>query len=601
MNFKSFLTRSVTAFFVRRLSSFTYLNTTQFLVALIDNIYKFLIVYFLIYIQGVESTHRIMAYTGAIFVLPFLLFSATSGTLADRFSKRNVIVFAKIFEFMVTLLGALCFYYKSQAGSYCILFLLATTSAIFGPSKYGILPEIVSTDRISKANGLMTSFTFLAIIIGSFLASFILDYSNRNYIFAALMCCAISLAGLVSSFCIEYTPPSGSQKRFNVFFLNEIYATLKLTSYDTSLLMAVIGSAFFLLLGAFVQLNIIPFAMESLNLSDIQGGYLFLLTAVGIGTGALLAGKISGNIVELGLVPLAGLGVVVCCYLLDIFSAHLYAVVPLLIVLGLFGGMYQIPLDSFIQVTSPNKNRGQVVAATNFLSFFGVLLASVLVFLLSEVFGFRADKGFTIIGTLTLGITIALAFQYFDFLTRFIAMVLSRLHFQTILNGKENIPEGPAIYVCYHQAWNETLILLGSQRRRMRFFIEDEKTHTKWLLRLYRLLRVVLIPAPEPLENNEMCLTAIKKTLKRGISVCIFVNTENVEQEIEKLKHSYSFREILQGENYPMIPVIIEKGEKNKKPRFFKRLLHHFRVPAEISFGSKDHTSSERCCSSLSF
>lgn len=292
---------------IRRLSSFTYLNFTQFLVALIDNIYKFLIVYFLISIQGVENTHRIMAFTGATFVLPFLLFSATSGTLADRFSKRNVIIFAKCFEFAVMSVGLLSFYYESVIGSYLLLFLLATTSAIFGPSKYGILPELVGTDRISKANGLMTSFTFLAIILGTFLASFVLDYTDRNFMFAAIACVCLSLVGLMTSFCIEYTPPSGSKKKFKIFFLREIFHSLTLASHDPSLLMAVLGSSFFLFLGAFVQLNIIPFAMQSLHLTDIQGGYLFLLTAIGIGSGALIAGKLSGKIVELGLVPIAGL------------------------------------------------------------------------------------------------------------------------------------------------------------------------------------------------------------------------------------------------------------------------------------------------------
>lgn len=583
---RSLLTATIPAFFIRRLSSFTYLNFTQFLVALIDNIYKFLIVYFLITVQGVENTHRIMAFTGATFVIPFLLFSATSGTLADRFSKRNVIIFAKILEFIVTLAGLYSFYIHSVFGAYVTLFLLATTSAIFGPSKYGILPELVTTDKISKANGLMTSFTFLAIILGTFLASFILDYSDRNFIFAAVGCSLISLVGLLASFCIEYTPPSGSQKSFNVLFLREIINSLKIASQDSCLMMAILGSSFFLFLGAFVQLNIIPFAMQSLHLSDIQGGYMFLLTAIGIGSGALASGKISGKIVELGLVPVASLCVAICCYLLDLFSDHLFAVVPLLTLLGFFGGVYQIPLDSFIQVSSPHRYRGQIIAATNFLSFFGVLLASGLEFLISDVLKFNADKGFTIIGSLTLCITAIATFQYFDYMTRFIAMVLSRLHFKTIFNGRENIPEEPAIYVCYHQAWNETLLLLGSQRRRVRFFIEDEKEHTKWLLRLYKLLRVVFIPTPEPLENNALCLSAIRQTLDRGISVCIFVNNPDVLEEMRKLKDSYSFREIIEGTHYPVIPVTIEKGENHKKPRLFKRLLNRFRVPAEITFGN---------------
>lgn len=591
---KSLLTHSISAFFVRRLSSFTYLNFTQFLVALIDNIYKFLIVYFLITIQGLDHTHKIMSFTGATFVLPFLLFSATSGTLADRFSKRNIIILAKMLEFVVVLLGLVCFYYHSVIGSYLILFMLATTSAIFSPSKYGILPELVTTDKISKSNGLMTSFTFLAIILGTFLASFILDYSNRNFILAASGCCLISLAGLISSFCIEYTPPSGSSKPFKALFLREIFNSLKVASEDPCLLVAVFGSSFFLFLGSFVQLNIIPFAMQSLGLTDIQGGYLFLIMAIGIGSGALIAGKMSGRIVELGLVPIAALCVSICCYLIDVFSSHIYVVVPLLILLGFFGGMYQIPLDSYIQVSSPNKSRGQIIAATNFLSFFGVLCSSGLVYLVTEVFGFNADKGFTIVGSLTLAIGAIVTYQYFDYMTRFIAMVLSKLHFQTTFNGKEAIPEGPALYVCYHQAWNDTLILSGSQKRRIRFFIEDEKFHTKWMKRLYMLLRVVLVPAPEPLENNALCLSAIRTTLDKGISVCIFVNNEDVQSEMEKLRHSYSFREILKDVDYPMVPVVIEKGEKNKQSRFFKKILNRFRVPAEITFGKQDQSLTDK-------
>lgn len=590
---KSILTGTISSFFIRKLSSFTYLNFTQFLVGLIDNVYKFLIVYFLISVQGVENTHRIMAFTGAIFVMPFLLFSASSGTLADRFSKRNVIIFAKTFEFIVVCIGLACFYFQSVIGCYVILFLLATTSALFSPSKYGILPELVGTDRISKANGLMTSFTFLAIILGTFLASFILDYSNRNFMLAAFGCVGISLAGMLASFCIEYTPPSGSEKKFKLFFLHEIFESLKICWHDPSLLMAVLGSSFFMFLGAFVQLNIIPFAMQSLGLTDIQGGYLFLLTAIGIGSGALLAGKISGKIIELGLVPIAAFLIAICCYTIDVFSSHFYVVTPLLMLLGFFGGIYQIPLDSFIQVTSPHQSRGQIIAATNFLSFFGVLAASALIYIITEVLGFTADKGFTLMGSFTLGFAVILTFQYFDYMTRFIAMVLSKLHFQSTVIGKEHLPDEPALYVCYHQAWNETLILLGSQRRRIRFFIEDEKEHTKWLKRLYLLLRVVMIPAPETLENDALCLSVIRKTLDKGISVCIFVNNANIQREMEKLKDSYSFKEILYGTNYPMIPVVIEKGEKNKKPRFFKRILNRFRVPAEITFG-RDQNIQER-------
>jgi len=576
---------------IRKWSSFTYLNITQFLGALNDNIYKLLIVFFLITIQGIENSHMILATTGAIFVLPFLLFSAPSGTLADRYSKRNIIFWTKVFELVIMVGGIIAFSFESSIGAYIVLFLLAAQSAFFGPSKYGILPELVSAEKISGANGLMTSFTFLAIILGTFFASFILDVTGRDFIIASIFCTIISVIGLITSFCIEYTPPSGSDKQLNPKFLSDIFFSLKVASEEPSLLAAIIGSAFFLFLGAFFQLNMIPFAVESLGLTDVQGGYLFLLTALGIGLGCMTAGKISGKTVELGLVPIAGVGVVICSYSLNVTSTHLFAVVPLVTLLGFFGGMFQIPLDSYIQLKSPNKFRGQIVAATNFLSFLGVLMASGLLFLLSEVFHLKAHRGFEVIGTITLFVTIVISYQFFDYICRFIGMILSRLHFRCTFSGQKNIPETPAIYVCYHTAWNDTLLMLGAQRRRMRFFIQNEQTHTKWLTRLYHLLRIVRVPSIEPLENSQICLTVIKNTLKKGISVCIFVENPNIKEEVEKLKESYSFCEVLEESDAPMIPVIIEKGLKNKHSRFFTKVMEKIHVPASITFGEQIKSS----------
>lgn len=571
--------------FFDRFSSFTYLNVTQFLGALNDNIYKLLIVYFFIQLEGIEFSHQILATTGATFVIPFLLFSAISGTLADRFSKRDIIVTTKILELVIMGLAVCAFAFQSKWGSYAILFMLATQSAIFGPSKYGIVPELVKTEKISKANGLMTSFTFLAIILGTFLASFLIQITGRNFIICSIFCTFIAIVGLVTSFCIEPTPPSGSEKKFQFFFLKEIYQTLKLAKQEVSLLPAMCGSAFFLFVGAFTQLNIIPYAVQSLQLSDIQGGYLFFLTALGIGTGALIAGKVSGRIVELGLVPFGALGISISAFMLDIFSTHLLIVIPLVTTLGIFGGIFEIPLDSYIQVASPRKSRGQMVAATNFMSFMGVLFASALIYLNSEVFGINSDRGFTMIGLLTLAVMLAFTYQFFDYLTRFVGSILSKLHFRTQFNGQENIPECPALYVCTHTAWNDTLLIMGSQRRRMRFFIEHEQKHYAWMKRLYRMLRVVFIPDIEPLVKNKECQEAIQKALQKGISVCIFIESWDIYSEVEKLHQTAPFNHILEAANYPLIPVRIEKGTKETRFNFFKRLFKRFRVPASVSFG----------------
>ena len=191
---------------------------------------------------------------------------------------------------------------------------------------------------------------------------------------------------------------------------------------------------------------------------------------------------------------------------------------------------------------APAKSRGQMVAATNFMSFLGVLLASGLIYLNSEVLGLQSDKGFTLIGLLTIGVMIAFTFQFFDYLTRFIASILSKLHFRTIFTGQENIPDCPALYVCTHTAWNDTLLLLSSQRRRMRFFIEHEQKHSPWMQKIYRLLRVVFIPDIEPLVKIKDCQEAVQKALKKGISVCIFIQSWDIYSEVEKLHQTAPFQ-----------------------------------------------------------
>jgi acyl-[acyl-carrier-protein]-phospholipid O-acyltransferase / long-chain-fatty-acid--[acyl-carrier-protein] ligase len=572
-------------FLTKKFTSFTYLNITQFLGALNDNIIRLLMAFFLIQQLGEESSYIIMSTTGFIFVLPFLLFSSNTGTLADRFSKRNIIVFTKILELLVMSVGLLAFAFESVLFGYVTLFMMATQSAIFGPSKYGIIPEIVKEEKISTANGLMTSFTFLAIIVGTFLASFITDITDRNFILAALTCTIISLAGVITSFGIEYTPPSGSVKRFDIRFLSDIYATLKISYKVPSLLPAVFGSAFFMFLGAFVQLNIIPYAIQSLNMTDVQGGYLFLLTAVGIGTGAVVSGKISGKTVELGLVPAAALGITLGLFGLDYFSASLGAVIPLVILIGFLGGIYQIPLDTFIQVASPNRYRGQVIAATNVVSFSGVMLASFLIYALTAFFGLKADQGFTVMGVFAGLATIYYGFQFFDYVTRFVGMVISKIHFSTTYSGQKNLTNEPTLYICRHTAWNDTLLMLGSQRLRVRFFIQKEQAYKGFLLRFYKMLRVVMVPEIETYETSSDFLEKIEKTVKRGMSVCLFIDREDLEKEAGRILTSQSFCSVLAENETPIIPVTIEKGTENKPARLLKKI----HIPAHVSFGNPIH------------
>lgn len=579
---KSFWQKLV-AFATHQSSSFTYLNVTQFLGALNDNLYKLLIGYFIIQLEGVENSARVLALAGAAFVVPFLLFSSPSGMLADRLSKRTVIVAVKILEFVIMAAGVFAFFFESALGSYFILFLMATQSAIFGPSKYGIIPEIVSSDRISHANGLLSSCSFLAIIIGTFLASFLTQMTNRNFVLCAFACTFFAFIGILTSFGIEYTQPAGSKRRWNPWFLWEVYETLKVASENRSLLTAIFASSYFLFVAAFFQLALIPYAMQMLYLSDVEGGYLFLLTALGIGIGSVTAAKVSGSVVELGLVPFGALGIVIGSFLMDLWGGHLGLVLPLIFSLGFFGGLYVLPLDTYIQVSSPPAWRGQLVATSNFFGFLGVLAASGFLYLVNDTLQLKADKGFSLLALITIPVYLLFGYQFFDYFTRFVGMIFSRLRFKPVYIGRENIPDSPVVYVCSHTAWNDTLLLLGGQRQRMRFFIGHEQEHKRWLKWLYRLMRIVWMPSIEPWENNPTCLEWMTDTLRKGMSVCIFVEHTDIESEIRQLQQTFNSW----GTEfpYPILPVEIVKGEKAVKKGFFSRWSHVFRCPAVVSFG----------------
>lgn len=399
-------------------SSFTYLNIVQSLCALNVNTYKFLVIFFFIEHDGIQKSPQILSTIGTIYVVPFLLFSAFFGTLADRYSKNSLIVVANAIELILMVLGCLALVLESRWGTRTVLFLLATQYAFLWPSKYGIIPELVEYNKISQANALMASLNFLAIITGTFCASFLLQITQRSYLIASLCCILIAAIGLYASFGIKKTIPSGSKKSFKIFFFIDIYQILKHSMQTPSLLPTILGTAYFLFAGSFIQLNIIPFTVQSLGLPDLYGSYLFLLSAVGIAIGALIAGKLSKNSVELGLVPIGVFGMALFFLGLYVFSAHLYTIIFIVILLGLFAGIFEIPLLSYIQAASPPNMRGQMIAAGNFLGFFGILCTAGLIYINSEIFHLNPSQGFIVVGLLTGLVSIFYTIHFFERLNR---------------------------------------------------------------------------------------------------------------------------------------------------------------------------------------
>lgn len=443
-----------------RFQSIYFLNITQFLGALNDNIVKYLLVFFLIQVQGLSNTNSILLWVGVIYVVPFSLFSPLAGLLADLFSKQRLIVLLKISEVLITLFGFFAFLWANITGCYVFLFLLSIHSSIFSPAKYSIIPELIPANAIPRANGIISAFTYLAIIMGTFLASFITQITEYNFIVCALIPLFIAITGFLASLKISVTrPPLKRSDRiiFRSLLFTEIYKTLLMCWKKKNLMSVMLSNSFFLFIGAFFQLNIIPFSIESLHLNSIGGGYLFLVTALGIATGAFLAGRFLQNEIDIGLSYLALFTLSIFCILLpfSIFS-HIF-VILLLFFIGLCGGLFIVPLDSFIQTHSPEEHLGKVAATLNFLSFFGVFMAPILLYFFNNSLGFTAANSFLIIGIIIAIISIIRIFQSL----REVLCFIGKRIFSKCPNFPSVPKDIPICYIIYPISWKSILFLLS--------------------------------------------------------------------------------------------------------------------------------------------
>jgi len=536
--------------------SFSRLNITQFLGALNDNLLKLLIVFFLISMKGPEHAASIAAVTGALFVAPFLILSPVAGVLADRLSKRNIIVSMKLTELSIAALAISAFATASSTGLYCVLFLMSSQSALFGPAKYGIVPELVKRDQLSRANSLLESFTYLAIILGSALASVLVQLTASDYRSAAFTCIGFSLLGLLSSWQIEKTAPANpNQQRPRPY--RELRETIKELRHDGYLLLAILGSAYFLFLGAFAQINLIPFGMQVHGLTQEQSGYLFLVAALGIGCGSILAGRLSGRNVELGLIPLGALGMSLSACGLFLLPSSLPVHLTLIAFLGCCAGLFLVPLHAFVQMRAPREKLGRILATGSFISWLGVLTASTLAYLLSGPLAFSAAKSFFILGLLTFGLTLLTLWILPDFLLRFVALLTMRIGYRVKISGSANIPaDGPALLVANHVSWIDALLLLATQQRRIRFVMHRDIYNIRPLRPFFKLMGVIPVSAQD---NRKQKVEFIKNTriaLDDGYLLCIFAEgmiTRN------GMLHQFKsgFESIVKGTDYPIIPIYI--------------------------------------------
>ena len=534
---------------------FYWMATTAFLGAFNDNIFRWMMITFLLVrLEGEMSPKSIMAWGSAVFVIPFLLFIAAAGNGADRFSKQRIIFLTKCMEVGVMLLGCVAFYTQNIYFLYCIVFFMSAQSAFFSPSKYGILPELVGNERLSKANGMLEMFTYIAIILGTVLGFNLSKLAGDRHGTYALICVGIAGIGILTSIGIPKTVAAGGRNKASWLVVKDIWNTLYEIRGQRLLIIAVIASAAFLFIGGFVQNNIVEYGTDTFNLKVHQSSFLYLVAALGIGIGSVFAGKISGCRIELGLVPLGGVGMTLSMLLLGLVPGSWTAICILLFILGFSGGLFTVPLHAFIQKESPNERRGEVLAASSFLSWVGVLISAG-VLLLLDAAKVSASVCFFLFGLFALVLSIAMIRVLPDFFARLMFLIVTRFIYRIKTVGCENVPaEGGALIVSNHVSWVDGLLIMATQPRPVRFLIAREYYNMWWIKPVMKLGRMV--PISHRPKEIVKAFEEAREHLANGDLVCIFP-----EGGITRTSAMAGFRpgleRILKDTDVPVIPTYI--------------------------------------------
>ncbi len=575
-----------------RSRSFLGLLVTQFLGATNDNMFRWLVVPIGKNIVGPDNAAGALSVGLACVVLPYILLAAPAGYLADRFSKRAVIVGCKVAEMIVMVLGVLTILSGNVYLMFVVVALMGTQSALFGPSKLGSIPEIVRPDRISAANGLIGLTTVVAIVLGTVAGNML--YGHPLWVAAAALW-SVAAAGWLASLLIGRLRPANPARSFPINIAGQTVRDLRTLGSNVPLLRAALGTAFFWSLAALAQVNVDLFAIAELHVRQQSVGPLLAALALGAGVGSVLAGVWSAGKVELGIVPLGAGCIAISAMLLSaVFgpvgeagSAAYYWAFFWLFALGIGGGLFDVPVQSFLQHRSPDKSRGVILAASNFLTFSGMLIAAGLFWLLSEKLGLSAREIFLLAGMATVPVFVYIVWLLPGATVRFLVWLASRTIYRVRIEGRQNLPErGGALLVANHVSWIDGVLLLLASSRPLRMLTYADYIQGWWVRWLAREMGA--IPIASSRKSMVQAIRTAREALRAGELVCIFP-----EGRITRTGQMQAFRpgflSILKETAAPVIPVYLDglwgsifsfRGGK-----FFWKWPRRWPYPVSILFG----------------
>lgn len=503
---------------------FWCLIATQFQVAFSDNILKTLVIFMILGMNAsIGQKERASSFVGALFALPFILFSPHGGYLADRFSKRTVTVAVKIFEIAVVFF--VCFGLPGQRHWILMtaVFLMAVLAAFFGPSKYGLLPELLPEAKLSWGNGLIEFGTYTAIILGTVAASYMRVIFGPHQLWSGIILMALALAGLAAALSITRTPAADPRRRFRLNLFMDLLRQLNRVRHNRLLALAFAGNAYFNFIGWLLLLNLFFYGAYVLNVGDTMIGFFNVALALGIGAGSVAAGYASSGKIEYGLTPYGALGISIVSAVLSISGWSSHAVLGWLALMGFAGGFFIVPVSAILQHDPEPSKRGEVLAAANWLSFVGIYLASGAYEVLAVVMGLSPRALFLFSSALTFAGTVSVLILSPYSLVRAVLWLATHTIYRVRVQGLENLPrQGGALLISNHVSFVDWLLLMAAADRPVRFLMGREYYDKPWVRPLAKIPRVIPIP-PEVLPHQVIeALSGCAAAILQGDAVCIF-------------------------------------------------------------------------------
>lgn len=580
--------------------SFIGYLTMGFLTALNDNMFRWLIVPIaklqfssapgLTEAQKEANESMVLALGLGSFILPSIIFAPWSGWLADRFSKRRTTIWLKVAEAVIMLLGIVSIWYGSLWGMFIVLFLTGAQSALLSTAKFGIIPEIVPRNKLSVANGLAGLVTLIAVIVGTVAGNALYSVTqSQGLLIAGVVLLSVSAVGVIAAVMIARVQPANPGCPFPLNPITYSWRDIKLVLADKPILRVTLGVAFFWSLAALAQLNIDTFVINNLHMGQNDVGVYLAVLSLGVGIGSILAGWWSGGRVELGMVPLGTLLMALACIIA--FWLGNYAVIfgLSLGLIGLGGGLFNVPLNAYIQDRSPRQHLGAILAAGHQITSIGVLLVSFLFPLFRNNLHFTADQIFLVAGLGTLPILCYAVWLIPQATIRFMVWLLSRTVYRIRMHGLENIPEkGGALLVANHVTWIDgALILLASSRpiRMIAYADYIQGGFIGWLARLFEVIPIRAGDGPRALIKS---LNTATDALKNGDLVCIFAEGQ-ISRTGELLKFERGMMRVLKGTDAPVLPVYLDElwGSifSYDGGKFFWKKPKYWPYPVTMNFG----------------